>query len=300
MKILVADDSRVMRQIIIRTLRQAGYDGHEILEAQDGAEALVRASAERPDLVLCDWHMPEMTGIQCLERLRSAGSTVPFGFITSDASLEMRQKAAAAGALFLLRKPFNEEMLRRTLDVVLTPAECGSDGQSGDEEEAQRAKGPGTGIPTAKDVRDVLAALLGRPVTVGPGRRIVPGQDRPAALATYVDPHRNVSAVCLADLPLAAYLGGALALLSPGGVQDAVDEDGELTPVLAESLHEVVNVLSGPLSAAGGYVRLHQLYLPGQYLSEELLLLATGFERLDLTVEVMGYGSGALSVVRTG
>ena len=66
MKILVADDSRVMRQIVIRTLRQAGYDDHDIVEAEDGADALAKVSSEKPDLVLSDWNMPNMTGIECL------------------------------------------------------------------------------------------------------------------------------------------------------------------------------------------------------------------------------------------
>jgi two-component system, chemotaxis family, chemotaxis protein CheY len=93
-KILVADDSRVMRQIVIRTLRQAGYDDHEIVEAEDGRDALDKVASEQPDLVLSDWNMPNMTGIECLQALRSSGSTVPFGFVTSEGSAEMRDKAA--------------------------------------------------------------------------------------------------------------------------------------------------------------------------------------------------------------
>ncbi|MCW2677334.1 MAG: cheY [Modestobacter sp.] len=119
MKILVTDDSRVMRQIVIRTLRQAGYDDHEIIQAEDGREALQMVGAEKPDLVLSDWNMPEMSGIECLEALRASGSQVPFGFVTSEGSPEMREKAANAGALFLIAKPFTEETFREALDGVL-------------------------------------------------------------------------------------------------------------------------------------------------------------------------------------
>ena len=119
MKILVADDSRVMRQIVIRTLRQAGYDDHDIVEAEDGRDALDKVGAEQPDLVLSDWNMPNMTGIECLQALRSSGSSVPFGFVTSEGSQEMRDKAADAGALFLIAKPFNEETFRENLDGVI-------------------------------------------------------------------------------------------------------------------------------------------------------------------------------------
>jgi two-component system chemotaxis response regulator CheY len=118
-KILVADDSRVMRQIVIRTLRQAGYDDHEIVEAEDGADALAKVSSEKPDLVLSDWNMPNMTGIECLQALRSSGSAVPFGFVTSEGSPEMREKASNAGALFLIAKPFNEDTFKDALDGVI-------------------------------------------------------------------------------------------------------------------------------------------------------------------------------------
>ena len=119
MKILIADDSRVMRQIVIRTLRQAGYDDHDIIQAENGREAFDLVASEAPDLVLSDWNMPEMTGIECLEALRASGSQVPFGFVTSEGSPEMREKAADAGALFLIAKPFTEETFRDALDGVL-------------------------------------------------------------------------------------------------------------------------------------------------------------------------------------
>jgi two-component system chemotaxis response regulator CheY len=119
MKILVTDDSRVMRQIVIRTLRQAGYDDHDIIQAADGKEAFDMVAAEKPDLVLSDWNMPEMTGIECLEALRASGSQVPFGFVTSEGSPEMRDKAASAGALFLIAKPFTEDTFREALDGVI-------------------------------------------------------------------------------------------------------------------------------------------------------------------------------------
>jgi len=118
-KILVTDDSRVMRQIVIRTLRQAGYDDHDIIQAEDGAECLAMVGSEQPDLVLSDWNMPNMTGIECLEALRASGSQVPFGFVTSEGSPEMRDKAANAGALFLIAKPFTEDTFRDALDGVI-------------------------------------------------------------------------------------------------------------------------------------------------------------------------------------
>lgn len=119
MKIIVADDSRVMRQIVVRTLRQAGYGGHDIVEAENGRDCLEKVAAEQPDLVLSDWNMPEMNGIDCLTSLRASGSQVPFGFVTSEGSEDMRTRATAAGALFLIAKPFTPEAFSDALAAVL-------------------------------------------------------------------------------------------------------------------------------------------------------------------------------------
>lgn len=119
MKILVADDSRVMRQIVIRTLRQAGFGGHDIVEAEDGADGFAKVQTEKPDLVLSDWNMPNKTGIDFLRDLRGSGNQTPFGFVTSEGSEEMRTIASNAGALFLIAKPFTAEAFEEALSPVL-------------------------------------------------------------------------------------------------------------------------------------------------------------------------------------
>lgn len=105
--------------IVARTLRLAGYDEHELLEAGNGIEALEVAAQEPPDVVLCDWNMPQMSGLELLAALRSAGWTVPFGFVTSEASPQMRVAALEAGALFLIAKPFTAQDFQDALDPVL-------------------------------------------------------------------------------------------------------------------------------------------------------------------------------------
>jgi two-component system chemotaxis response regulator CheY len=119
MKILIADDSKVMRQIVLRTMRQAGFGHHDFVEAVDGAEALDKVAAEAPDLVLSDWNMPNKTGIELLRALRGSGNAVPFGFVTSEGSEDMRATAATAGAMFLIAKPFTAEHFEAALSEML-------------------------------------------------------------------------------------------------------------------------------------------------------------------------------------
>jgi hypothetical protein len=153
-------------------------------------------------------------------------------------------------------------------------------------------------LPASKDVREMLEGLVGRPVTVSPGAPVTPTADKPVSVAVYVDPNMAVNALCLMDLGASAYTGGALALLPPGGCQDAVEEDGELTPLLVEALHEVVNVLSALLNVPGApHSKLHKLYAPGDELPGDIVGMLAAFNRLDLVVEVQGYGKGGLSLV---
>ena len=119
MKILIVDDSKAMRMIVTRTLRQAGFGDHDYVEAGDGAEGLEAVGREAPDLVLSDWNMPEVSGIEFLQRLRAAGNPVRFGFVTSESTEAMRALAAESGALFLIAKPFTADTFAEALGGVL-------------------------------------------------------------------------------------------------------------------------------------------------------------------------------------
>ncbi len=119
MKILIVDDSKAMRLLVKRTLRMAGFGDHDTIEATNGAEAIGVVQKEKPDLVLSDWNMPEMNGIQLLQALRDQGTDVNFGFVTTEASDEMRKMATEAGASFFITKPFTPESMEQTLAPVI-------------------------------------------------------------------------------------------------------------------------------------------------------------------------------------
>ncbi|MFW3170378.1 hypothetical protein [Geodermatophilus sp. CPCC 206100] len=153
-------------------------------------------------------------------------------------------------------------------------------------------------LPEPKAVKDMLSGLVGKAVAVAPGAPVTPTEKSPVSVAVYVDPGMDVNALCVMDLALSAYTGGALALLPPGGVQDAVEEDGELTTMLAEALHEVVNVLSALFNVPGApHSKLYKLYAPGDELPTDIAGMLAAFNRIDLAVDVPGYGKGALSLV---
>ena len=119
MDILLVDDSKTMRMIVLRAIRQAGFRGLVIGEAENGLQGLLKLDEVCPRLVLSDWNMPEMSGIDFLKRVRLADNHVPFGFITSEASVAIRYLAMQSGASFLITKPFSPEDVQGALSPIL-------------------------------------------------------------------------------------------------------------------------------------------------------------------------------------
>jgi hypothetical protein len=153
-------------------------------------------------------------------------------------------------------------------------------------------------LPAAKDVRDMLSGLVGKEVSVSPGAPVTPEPNRPVTVAIYTAPDMSVNALCVMDLGAAAYTAAALALLPPGGAQDAVEEDKELSPMLLEALHEVVNVLSALFNTPGApHSKLNKLVPDGEEVPGDIAGMLAGFNRLDLTLQIPGYGKGGLSLV---
>jgi two-component system chemotaxis response regulator CheY len=100
LKVLIVDDSAVMRKIVERALRQAGLEISEVLEASNGAEALVEVQKGSLDIILSDINMPVMDGLEFLRNLAKleAGKGVPVVMITTEGSEARVVEALSVGA----------------------------------------------------------------------------------------------------------------------------------------------------------------------------------------------------------
>ncbi|HSG34502.1 MAG TPA: response regulator [Sphingomonadaceae bacterium] len=114
---LVVDDSRVIRKISRSIVERLGY---EVIEAEHGAEALERCKAEMPDLVLLDWDMPQMSGIEFVAALRAldGGDAPKVVFCTSKGDDVAVHKAFEAGANEYVVKPFDQVSLLAKLQRI--------------------------------------------------------------------------------------------------------------------------------------------------------------------------------------
>ncbi len=157
----------------------------------------------------------------------------------------------------------------------------------------------GTPLPAAKEVRELWESLVGRDIDVATGGPMVdPVGDGGALVGVYVDRMMKLSALVLMDLPLAARMGAAIALVPQRAAETAVEEE-TLTPALSENAGEIINVTASLFNVAEApHLKLDTVYEPRQPLPADVAQWVLAYvPRLDLEVEVAGYGKGCASVL---
>lgn len=118
-KILIVDDYKTMLRIVRNLLKQNGYENVE--EATDGAEALTKLKESRFDLVISDWNMEPMNGLELLKAVRADEDLkdIPFIMVTAESKTENVLAAKEARVSNYIVKPFNAATLKQKLDTVL-------------------------------------------------------------------------------------------------------------------------------------------------------------------------------------
>ena len=119
MRILVVDDSSTMRRIIINTLTKLGHT--EILEAGNGREGLDRLANAEVDVVITDWNMPEMSGIEFIRNIRASDKlkNLPVLMVTTNAAKDDIVEALRAGVNNYVVKPFTPETIKEKIEAIL-------------------------------------------------------------------------------------------------------------------------------------------------------------------------------------
>lgn len=275
MSILVVDDSFTMRMLLRRDLRMAGWD--DIADVPDGRAALDSLSASEVELVLADWNMPGIGGLELIKEMQRRGIDSKVGFVTCEASPQLRDQALWAGAEFLLTKPATPEALdwhvRQALGLAVPPG----------------APGPAA---AERSLQEVLSGLFQRDVTVSPAPP--PGPERPRAVAWYRrEKPGEPAGVAVAELALAASLGCALARV-PARQADEWRAAHVLSGAVEDSFMEVANVMTAFLSTAERHVFQGVTYL-GEGVPVDRQA-GPGAWRSSSKIEVEGYPPGRLGI----
>ena len=119
-RVLVVDDSSTMRKIVSRSLRQAGLEFDEILEASDGQEALNVLENENVDLILSDINMPNMDGLEFLRQKKEndAIKNIPVVMITTEGGADIIGEAKQLGAAGSIKKPFKPDTINEVIGAL--------------------------------------------------------------------------------------------------------------------------------------------------------------------------------------
>lgn len=160
----------------------------------------------------------------------------------------------------------------------------------------QQAKTP---LPKAQEVRELLESLVGRDVDLLTGGPMVdPQGPGGAVVAEFVSDQLQLNALVVMDVPAAAHISAALALIPAGASAEAAHQ-GELTDLLFEATHEVCNVISVLFNVEGApHLRLGTVHPPQTELPNDIAKWVMAYvARLDLEIEVTGYGKGNLSIL---
>lgn len=275
MTILVVDDSYTMRMLLRRDLRMAGWDA--VTDVPDGRAALDALSTADVELVLADWNMPDLGGLELIEEMRRRGVDAKVGFVTCEASPQLKSQALQAGAEFLLTKPATPDALdwhvRQALGFTVpstAPAVRGAE----------------------RTLQEVLSGLFQRDVAVS----LAPPPDpkNPRAVAWYrTERSEEPACVAVADLALAASFGCALARV-PARRAEEWTAAHVLTGAVEESFTEVANVMTIFVSTDERHVFQGVTYL-GEGAPVDRQAGPYSW-RSSWTIDVEGYRPGALGI----
>lgn len=218
MKFLIVDDSRAIQTIIRRAVQRAGFIDCEFQLAINGVEALHILDSWPADMIITDWHMPAMSGLELLRKLRDKYSpSIKVGFVTTESAPANINEARQLGALFFLGKPFEDDELARLLrDSIGQPASASDKAASSPSSTVE----PSVTVAGLPEVSSSLAAVLKKRAIVSALARGNADELRlPSVVGLYsLDGSTSIRGLCLLDYKAVALLGG--------GVNDSVQDTG--------------------------------------------------------------------------
>ncbi|MEH6346271.1 MAG: response regulator [Bermanella sp.] len=297
MKFLIVDDSLAMQTIVRRTLEKAGYRDNEFKMASDGLQALDIIRDWEPDLVITDWHMPNMSGLELLNEIKSQMLDLKVGLVTAETNPKRVLEARQAGALFVLHKPFD---LQKFQEVILPIVQGSVEGEAllTNYDSAQDNTRYELKLPSIPSLRKILDGFTLKSVNVkkAPESQI-DYQYLPYVMALFNDREKDViKALCILDIRAAVILGCAFDNAPTSDVVTAI-KNKSLDKRLLDNNKRLLKMISAlfydPSSEQDLDLKgVHLIPKPFDRLDK--LGSSSSDKRLDLTISVEGYGEGQI------
>lgn len=301
MKFLIVDDSRAVQAIIRRILESAGYQNVEFRTALNGEEALRIVPEWQPDLILTDWHMPTMTGIEMLQVLKQSGQEhIKVGFVTTESSAKRIEEARRNGAVFVVNKPFNNDQLKQAVLAVVQGEAGAEQAIEAVAEKATDDTPPEQLLTETADMRKLLIQQLQMPCSLEPVPPVSIDSIRlPSLIGVYTEgSSKAVHAVCILDLNATCMIGGIIARLTPEQVKEAI-ASGTLSRDIFENASSFLADMATLIATNTSTEKLrmsssHLVQKPFEKLYEAM---KKNHGRTDFNVSFSQYGDGLISIL---
>ncbi len=277
LKFLIVDDSKAMRTIVKRILSSAGYANHDFRFSSNGKDAIKQIIDWQPDMVLLDWHMPEVTGIQVLEKVKELNLDTKIGLITAEKNKISIKAAKDAGAIFVVNKPFTMEQLKECLIPALAGvAPIDEDGHFNSESLV---------FPSPSALSSILSTITGVKIKIRViAKRALGDLSLPARLILYSNDNAQVKAIQVLDSVLCDRL--AEAFCSSVYKNEAIDDK-----LLAKALLRALTIVAACFYDASQQKELNlSKTFTMQKLIDKVLVLdqLSDHNRLDLEFDFDG------------
>lgn len=289
MKFLIVDDSRAIQAIVRRAVEKTGLEGLEFKTAMSGVEALKTCESWLPDMVITDWHMPGMTGIELIKALKQKHAGLKVGFVTTESSLRNLDEAKQCGAAFVLRKPFADEEL---VGAVLKALENTATSSAFDPGSVQRG--------SADSLTSFLAQNTGVSSSLVPAAACpLPSIPVPWAIGLYAQSGKNdVRGFCLLDRNAILLLGGAGTGMSHANLHASLDGGDIPSPVFAKASELLTKGASTMfLSGDGQPIVLARSQLVPQPPEKLIEIMSKSSQRIDYNISHSGLPTGRIVVI---
>jgi CheY-like chemotaxis protein len=313
---MVVDDSRAIQAIVSRVIEDCGYPGVEVRRAADGEEALSLLPSFTPQLMITDWHMPRVSGLELLQTLRQLGQTnVKVGFVTTESRPAMLEQARTNGAAFIVNKPFRDNELIDHIRAVVPHAggtaarpRAAAAAAAAKAEPAASAAAAPAAAPAAAEreqrplrldhAQGLIEHTLGaQPFSLRRHQPMVPGALGPNnLLGLYSVPGKPAAAVGVLDVTAVCLLGGGAARLPVNDITAAqlAAEPSEAMVAQATTFLRAAGMMLQVDNAPEGCTLARSMQVPANF-PKLIELLERGNERCDYQIAMPGLGEGRLS-----
>jgi CheY-like chemotaxis protein len=302
MKILIVDDSKAMQHIVKRGLEKLGYDDLDIVLASSGMDALKIAKEWQPKLILSDWHMPEMTGIELMYELSKAMLDIDIGFVTTESSPERIKEATDAGALFVVSKPFDVETLHNAVLPVLqrtgvknTSLEIENESDQGDSDRLEIVMPKSESLQKALKLLTVKEILLSEKDIDDPNASWLP-----CVIGLFgLDDEKNIKVVVVFDILAAMILGANSDSISKAMIDSAIKDKVIPKAIIAncERALKMISLVINREVASRELTMISMSTLTTNIDKLAVLVGRKGVTRIDYNVSNKDYDDGRIIIL---